>query len=91
MIVDLGKSKQSELFGPHFRDKIFFCIGPRGYFEPALEAPLGPLGIFPKSTLSDSLQIDYVSHEKDIILVSFQNWHWQNNLNPRHILFLHKN
>ena len=51
----------------------------------------GPLGIFWTSTPSDSLQMEHVSQEKYIILVSFQNWHWQNNLNPRHILFSHKN
>ena len=87
-IVDLGKSKHSELFGPHFwRQKFFPRSAPGVLWAP----PGGPLGIFLTSTPSDSLQMEHVSQEKYIILVSFQNWHWQNNLNPRHILFSHKN
>ena len=88
MIVDLGKSKHSELFGPHFWRQNFF---PRSAPGLLWAPPGGPLGIFLTSTPSDSLQMEHVSQEKYIILVSFQNWHWQNSLNPRHILFLHKN
>ena len=73
---------------PTFRDKNFF---PRRALGVLWAPPGSPLGIFPKSTPSDSLQMQHVSQEKYIILVSFQNWHSQNSLNPRHILFLQKN
>ena len=67
---------------PTFRDKNFF---PRRALGVLWAPPGSPLGIFPKSTPSDSLQMQHVSQEKYIILVSFQNWHSQNSLNPRHI------
>ena len=73
---------------PTFRDKNFF---PRRALGVLWAPPGSPLGIFPKSTPSDSLQMQHVSQEKYIILVSFQNWHSQNSLNPRHILFSQKN
>ena len=88
MTLDLGKSEDSELFGPHFWRQIFFLRRAPG----VLWGPhRGPLGLCPMSTPPESLHMDKIIQEKNIEPVSFQNWHRQNNLNLRHTPFLHQN
>ena len=43
------------------------------------------------SILSDPLNMDLNIQAKHMMLVSFQNLHWQNELNLRYSIFLHKN
>mgnify|MGYP001790813906 CR=1 FL=1 len=57
-IVDLGKSKHSESFGPPFQRQNFF---PRRAPGVLWGPPRGPVGVGPMSTPSDSLQMDYES------------------------------
>ena len=53
--------------------------------------PEGPKGHGLMSILSDPLNMDLNIQAKHMMLVSFQNLHWQNELNLRYSIFLHKN
>ena len=51
---------------------------PQGYFR---APPGGPKGVGLMTTFSNMFHMDKSTREKNMIIVSFQNWHWQNNPN----------
>ena len=86
-IVDLGKSKHSESFGPPFQKQNFF---PRKTSGVLWGPPEGSMEVGPITHLLIVIRGIRMCRKK-ILLVSFLNWHQQNIPNLRYSPFSHQN